>query len=163
MKRILAALCGLLGLMGLGGCERYLITDIRPGVTTRGEVQEHIGPPGIEWRNEDGTLVWEYSMQPAGTTCYQLTIDAAGIVQRVDQVLTPANMARVVPGMNETQVRRLIGKPARTHFFQLKQETAWDWLIDNSAQMERRYFNVYFDTAGVVVRTGEQTETLGNN
>lgn len=161
MKRIMAALCGLLGLMGLGGCERYLMSDIRPGVTTRGEVQEHMGSPGIEWRNEDGTLVWEYSMQPEGTTCYQLTIDAMGVVQRVEQVLTEANMARIVPGMSAEQVRRLIGKPARKQYFSLKKETAWDWFIGRNAALERRYFNVFFDPTGAVVRTGEQVELGG--
>jgi outer membrane protein assembly factor BamE (lipoprotein component of BamABCDE complex) len=162
MRRILAALCGMLGLLGLGGCERYLVEDIRPGVTTRAEVREHLGDPGIEWREADGTVVWEYSMQPAGTKCYQLTIDAGGVVRQVTQVLTEANRQRIVPGMSETQVRRLIGRPARTHYYELKRETAWDWLIDNSAQMERTYFNVYFDPAGTVVRTGQQVEMLGN-
>jgi len=161
MRRILAALCGLLGLVGLGGCERYLMSDIRPGVTTRAEVQEHMGAPGIEWRNEDGTVVWEYSMQPEGTTCYQLTIDSAGIVQRVEQVLTEANMARIEPGMSGEQVRRLIGKPARKQSFSLKKETAWDWFLGATVGHERRYFNVFFDDAGRVVRTGEQMEIGG--
>ncbi len=161
MKRILMALLGLLGLVGLGGCERYLMEDIRPGVTSRGEVQEHMGPPGIEWRNDDGTVVWEYSMQPSGITCYHLTIDANGIVQQVEQVLTDARMASITPGMTQTQVRRLIGKPARKTHFPNKRETVWDWLLDDRMPSQSIYFNVFFDDNGQVTRTGRETVQLG--
>ena len=114
------------------------------------------------WRNGDGTVTWEYSMQPAGTTCYLITLDANNVVQAVDQVLTEAQFARITPGLDQTQVRRLIGKPAKTTFHALKQETVHDWLIDNSDRLALVYFNVYFDQQGRVVRTGRYTERLGN-
>lgn len=157
MKRWLAAVFSLFGLLGLGGCEPYLTSGIEPGVTRAAEVREHLGAPGIEWRNPDGSVIWEYSMQPAGTRCYHLHIDQDGVVRAVDQVLTAQNMARIVAGMDETQVRRLIGKPAKTHVFALKQETVWDWHLGEDATRGKRYFNVYFDTAGRVTRTGHET------
>jgi len=58
-------------------------------------------------------------------------------------------------------VRRLLGKPAKTQFFQLKNETVWDWLIDNSNGAEPVYFNVYFNPQGQVVRTGRDIEYKG--
>ena len=162
MKRIRTLLCGVLALFGLAACEEFAIKDLRPGVSTGFEVRDRLGPPGIEWRNGDGTVTWEYSMQPAGVTCYLITIDANNVVQAVDQVLTEAQFARITPGLDETQVRRLIGKPAKTTFHALKQETVHDWLIDNSDRLALVYFNVYFDQQGRVVRTGRYTERLGN-
>jgi len=161
MKRLIAAFCGLLGLFGLGGCERYLMEDIRPGVTHRSEVQEHMGPPGIEWRNDDGSVVWEYSMQPAGVTCYHLTIDSGGVIQKVEQVFTEARRASIQPGMTQQQVRHLIGKPARQFAFPNKGEVVWDWLVDDRMPAESKFFNVFFDQAGVVTRTGYQVEQRG--
>ena len=161
MKRWVAAFCGLLGLFGLGGCERYLMEDIRPGVTHQSEVQEHMGPPGIEWRNDDGSVVWEYSMQPAGVTCYHLTIDSGGVIQKVEQVFTEARRASIQPGMTEQQVRHLIGKPARQFAFPNKGEVVWDWLVDDRMPAESKFFNVFFDQAGVVTRTGYQVEQRG--
>ncbi|QID19298.1 outer membrane protein assembly factor BamE [Nitrogeniibacter mangrovi] len=161
MKRILAAMLGLLGLVGLGGCERYLMEDIRPGVTTRAELKSHLGDPGIEWRNADGTVVWEYSMQPSGITCYHVTLDRAGVVKRVEQVLTEARMAQISAGMTEDQVRRLIGKPAKRTSFPNKGETVWDWLIDDRMPSESIYFNVHFDGNGRVTQTGRETVQRG--
>jgi len=161
VKRLIATVCGLLGLLGLGGCERYLIEDIRPGVTHRSEVQEHMGPPGIEWRNDDGTVIWEYSMQPAGVTCYHLTIDAQGVIQQVEQVFTEARRAQIRPGMSQQQVRRLIGKPARQFAYPNKGEEVWDWLVDDRMPSESKFFNVFFDASGAVTRTGYESEQRG--
>ena len=55
----------------------------------------------------------------------------------------------------------MLGKPAKTQFFQLKNETVWDWLIDNSNGAEPVYFNVYFNPQGQVVRTGRDIEYKG--
>ena len=161
MKKLLSWLCGLLSLIGLSACDQFVIEDLKPGVSTGFEVREKLGPPGIEWRNTDGTLTWEYSMQPMGTTCYLITVDGANIVQKVEQVLTAAQFARIQPGFDQDQVRRLIGKPAKTQYYELKRETVWDWLIDNSNATEPVYFNVYFDTQGKVLRTGRFTEIRG--
>lgn len=161
MKRLFAALCGVVALFGLGGCERYLIEDIRPGVTHRSEVQEHMGPPGIEWRNGDGTVIWEYSMQPSGVTCYHLTIDSSGVVQAVEQVFTEARRASIQPGMSREQVRRLIGKPAREQAFPNKGQVVWDWLLDDRMPGQTTYFNVFFDPSGKVIKTGEELEQRG--
>ncbi|MCB1959180.1 MAG: hypothetical protein KDE68_01435 [Rhodocyclaceae bacterium] len=162
MKRILSVLCGALALFGLSACDQFVIEDLKPGVSTAFEVRDKLGPPGIEWRNPDGSVTWEYTQQPAGITCYLITIDANQIVRAVEQVLTEAQFARITPGLDESQVRRLIGKPAKTQHYALKQETAWDWLIDNSDTLAPVYFNVYFNPQGQVVRTGRFTERLGN-
>lgn len=161
MKKLLSLLCGVLSLFGLSACDQFVIDDLKPGVSTGFEVRDKLGPPGIEWRNEDGSVTWEYTQQPQGTTCYLITVDGRNIVQKVEQVLTEAQFARIQPGLNQDQVRRLLGKPAKTQYFQLKNETVWDWLIDNSNGAEPVFFNVYFNPKGQVVRTGRDIEYKG--
>ena len=162
MKRLIAMFCGVFGLLGLSGCDQYVIEDIRPGVDTGFEVRERLGAPGIEWRNHDGTVTWEYSQQPKGTTCYLITIGTDNVVQRVEQVLTVSQFARIQPGFTQDQVRRVLGKPAKTQSFQLKNETVWDWLIDSSDGAAPVYFNVYFNPQGLVTRTGRDVEIRGH-
>lgn len=161
MKKLLSLLCGVLGLFGLSACDQFVIEDLRPGVSTAFEVRDKLGPPGIEWRNGDGTVTWEYTQQPMGTTCYLITLDGNQVVQKVEQVLTEAQFARIQPGLTQDQVRRLLGKPAKTQYFQLKNETVWDWLIDNRNAAEPVYFNVYFNPQGRVLRTGRDIEYKG--
>ena len=161
MKKLLSLLCGVLGLFGLSACDQFVIEDLRPGVSTGFEVRDKLGPPGIEWRNADGTVTWEYTQQPMGTTCYLITVDGNNVVQKVEQVLTEAQFARIQPGLTQDQVRRLLGKPAKTQYFQLKNETVWDWLIENRNAAEPVYFNVYCDPQGRVLRTGRDIEYKG--
>lgn len=158
MKRLIALICGLFGLLGLTACDQYVIEDIKPGVSTGFEVRERLGAPGIEWRNHDGSVTWEYSQQPKGITCYLITVGNDNVVREVEQVLNETQFARIQPGFTQDQVRRVLGKPAKTQFFQLKNETVWDWLIDNSNGAEPVYFNVYFDPQGSVIRTGRGVE-----
>ena len=51
------------------------------------------------------------------------TVDGAAL----RQVLTPANFAKVQPGMAMEDLRKLLGKPARRTPYPLKNETAWEW------------------------------------
>lgn len=100
-------------------------------------------------------------MQPAGVTCYHLTIDAQGVIQQVEQVFTEARRAQIRPGMSQRQVRRLIGKPARQFAYPNKGEEVWDWLVDDRMPSESKFFNVFFDASGAVTRTGYESEQRG--
>ncbi|MCB1887858.1 MAG: hypothetical protein KDH20_09650 [Rhodocyclaceae bacterium] len=152
MKSLLRVLCGLLSALGIGACDVFDIEAIRPGVTTAVEVRDRLGAPNTEWRNEDGSLTWEYSRQPEGVTCYMITIGTDRIVRTVEQVITEAHMARIQPGWTQEQVRRLLGRQRSVEQFDLKQEVVWDWNIPREFGDET-FFNVHFDRAGVVVRT----------
>jgi len=67
-------------------------------------------------------------------------------------VLKPASFAKVTPGTEKAQVRRLLGLPAKTQFFKLKNEEVWDWrYVDGQ---ESRVFSSTFDSDGKVVSTG---------
>ena len=68
------------------------------------------------------------------------------------QVLTPENFARIQPGMDMAEVRRLLGKPAKVTPFDLKNETHHDWRYleaPNTAML----FTVVTDRSLRVLRT----------
>jgi len=160
MKRFLAWLCSLLSAIGITACDYINVKELQPGVSTSAEVRERFGPPHMEWRNEDGSLTWEFSRQPQGIECYMITIGPDQILRRIDQVLNEETFAKVQAGMNGDQVRRLLGKPASSQFFQLKQETVWEWRISHGPDgtSDPVFFTVTFNNEGRVTGTGRHTQ-----
>ncbi|WP_345793881.1 outer membrane protein assembly factor BamE [Thauera sp. JM12B12] len=160
MKRLLAWICGLLSAIGITACDYINVKELQPGVSTAQEVRERFGPPHMEWRNEDGSLTWEFSRQPQGIECFMITIGPDQILRQIDQVLNEETFARVQHGMNGDQVRRLLGKPASSQFFQLKQETVWEWRISHGPDgtSDAVFFTVSFNNEGRVTGTGRYTQ-----
>ena len=76
------------------------------------------------------------------------------------QVLKPANFAKVEPGWDKAQVRRLLGPPAKTQRYELKQEEVWDWRFADNA--ENKQFSVTFDTSGRVTATATTVDPKEN-
>ncbi|MDX9718467.1 outer membrane protein assembly factor BamE domain-containing protein [Thauera sp. WH-2] len=159
MKRFIAWLCGLLSAIGITACDYINMRELQPGVSTAAEVRERFGPPHMEWRNEDGSLTWEFSRQPEGIECFMITIGSDQILRSIDQVLNEQTFARVEKGMDPDQVRRLLGKPASSQFFAVKQETVWDWKYSHgfAGTNEPEYFTVSFNVDGRVTGTGRYT------
>lgn len=158
MRRVLGLFAGLLALLTLQACDPIAMHELKPGISSVIEVRDRLGPPGQEWRNEDGSSVLEYSRQPEGTECFMLTIGSDGILRSIDQVLVETNFARIRAGMSGDEVRRILGKPAARHTYELKRETLWEWHIGQDNPMaEPLYFNVTFDADGKVSSTGRHT------
>lgn len=157
-RHFLTLFAGLFAALLLQACDQIAMYELKPGVSTVMEVRDRLGPPGQEWRNDDGSTVLEYSHQPAGTECFMLTIGSDGILRVIDQVLVDANFARIRPGMSGDEVRRILGKPAARHTYALKKETMWEWRIGQDNPLaEPLYFNVTFDDSGRVTSTGRHT------
>jgi len=141
----------------LPGCDSFVLQDIKPGVTTAVEVRAKMGNPGFEFRNDDGSVTWEFTRQPSGVHCYMITFGTDQIVQKVDQVLNEANFARVQPGMTRDQIRRLLGQPARVETFANLREEVWEWRVEGIPHNEETYFNVFYDTSsGLVKKAGKR-------
>lgn len=154
MKRMLSALFGLFGLIGLSGCDPFVFDKIKPGITTDVEVRHLLGEPGMVWRNEDGSLTWEYSGQPAGTQCHMITLGPDRIVRSVEQVLNEKHFDRIKAGMTLDEVRRVLGKHANTQFFALSQDRVYNWNVDGGPSItDPVFFTVHTDTDGRVTRT----------
>ena len=152
LKKTVSGLLAGLAAVLLPACDAINLRELKPGVSTAYEVRDRMGSPESEWRESDGSLVWEYPRTPEGMVNYMLVIGPDQVLREIRQVLTDENFARVTPGMTREEVRRLLGKPAHQLHFPLKEEWVWDWKIKSEPSMDW-FFNVHFDEAGRVVRT----------
>ena len=131
----------LLGLALLTGCDAQRISELQSGQSTEADVRDRFGVPENTWPEPGGGHTLEYNRQPAGTENFA-----------VRQVLTQDNFARVQPGMGMDEVRRLLGKPAKTTRFDLTGETHVDWRFMQDANT-RKVFTVVTKGDGKVLRT----------
>jgi len=158
----ISAALAAIGAALLPACDAVNLPEIKPGITTAAEVRSRMGNPAYEFGNDDGSVTWEYNRQPNGTTCYMITIGSDQIVRVMEQVLTPANLARIRAGMSHDEVRRLIGGPGSKVVFENLGEAIWEWRIAGVTPMEETYFMVHFDLAsGNVKKTSQRVATKG--
>jgi hypothetical protein len=149
MRRWLIALAAA---VCLGACDR--VDKLEEGVSTETHVRAQFGEPATVVIAPDGTRTLEYPRQPEGWTNYRIQIGPDGKMSSLRQLLNPDNFARVKPGMNREQVRQLLGRPAQTMPYALKQEEVWDWRFKQGAGGElSKLFSVTFDAKGLVVST----------
>ncbi len=119
---------GLLAfVMGLVGCDQQRIVELEEGVATEADVRAKFGEPEKVWDGEGGVRVFEYNRQPTGHRNYMISIGQDGKMASLRQVLTPANFAKVQPGMMMEEVRKMLGKPMRVVPYELKKETYYNW------------------------------------
>lgn len=161
MRKLLTLILGALAVLGLAGCDAVTMKDLKPGVSTGYDVRDKLGKPGIEWRNDDGSVTWEYTRQPEGTECFMATIGPDNVLKSLENVLTPQNFARVQPGWTRDQVRRLLGKPRSVQKFALKKEEVWDWRLPAEFSADV-FFNIHFDEDGKVTGTSRSSVSRGN-
>lgn len=137
----------------LAGCGTLGVGGLAPGVATETEVRAKLGPPGMSWAEPGGGKLLEYSGQPSGTFCHMILIGADGKVREIRQAFTEENFRRVVPGLAQDEVRRLLGRPEETLRFHLKpDEEVWTWRIDETTE-KIEYFNAYFGRDGRLLRS----------
>ena len=154
-KRFLAGLLSIAASV-LPGCDAISMNEFKPGISTAAEVQQKMGAPSAEYANADGSVTWEYNRQPQGVHTHMLTFGPDKVLQRIEQVLSEAYFAQVSNGLDKAQVMRLLGKPARTTVFSMKNEEVWDWRIEEINPQGEWYFHVHFDVnSGQVVRTSK--------
>jgi outer membrane protein assembly factor BamE (lipoprotein component of BamABCDE complex) len=145
------ALPGLLALL-LAGCDPQAIRELEEGLSTEADVVQRFGQPEHVWQEPGGARTFEYNRQPEGLRNYMITIGPDGIMSALRQVLTPENFARVQAGMDASEVRRLLGQPARQVPYALQEETVWTWkFLEPPSQT--RAFNVVFGPDRRVRRT----------
>ena len=152
-SRVTAALAAAaISALALVGCDEQKIKELEEGLSTEADVRTQFGEPERVWREEDGSRTFEYNRQPAGAKNYMITIGTDGKMSALRQVLAPHVFAKIVPGMDENEVRRMLGKPAKMMTFKLKQETDWDWNYIDPPNREMQ-FTVTFGPDGRVLRT----------
>ena len=141
----------LIAMVVIAACDNRRIAELEEGVATEADVRARFGTPEAVYDEPGGARTFEYPRQPEGQRNYMITIGADGKMSALRQVLRPDVFAKIEPGMDGAQVRRLLGRPAKTQRFALKNEVVWDWrFIDGP---ESKVFSVSFDTAGRVTST----------
>jgi SmpA / OmlA family len=121
------------------GCDSQKIAELEEGVATEADVRQRFGEPEAVPR------------LPAGQRNYMITIGPDGKMSALRQVLTPVNFAKVQPGLTKAEVRRLLGRPAKTQVYALTPNEDWDWPFLDGTQS--KVFTASFDPAGRVVAT----------
>lgn len=145
-------------LLALIGCDQQKIARLEEGVATEGDVRKQFGEPQATYNEADGAKTFEYSRQPEGQVAWMITIGVDGKMSALRQVLKPTEFAKVMPGLDKAQVRRLLGKPAKTAKYDLKpDEEHWDWRwLDGQLP---KLFSVTFDRDGKVAGTAIADDT----
>ena len=133
----------------LAACDPQRISELEEGVATEADVRARFGEPAAVYGEESGARTLEYPRQPAGQVNYMITIGVDGKMSALRQVLKPATFAKVLPGLDKAQVRRLLGQPAKTQSYALKQEEVWDWRFADG--QENKLFSATFDLNGKVL------------
>lgn len=134
----------------VSGCDSRKISELEEGVATEADVRARFGEPAAVYPEDNGARTFEYPRQPEGQVNYMITIGTDGKMSSLRQVLKEASFAKVVPGMDKAQLRRLLGRPATTQAYPLKQEEVWDWRFRHENN-ESRLFSVTLDKNGIVV------------
>ena len=156
LKAMLMA-TGLGALLALIGCDQQRISKLEEGVATEADVRREFGEPAAVYSEADGARTLEFPRQPQGQVNYMITIGADGKMSALRQVLKPAEFAKVVAGMDKTEVRRALGKPAKTVRFDLKpDEEHWEWRWLDGPQA--KLFNVTFDRDGKVMAAASRDD-----
>jgi outer membrane protein assembly factor BamE (lipoprotein component of BamABCDE complex) len=140
----------------LTACDPARIEKLEEGVATEADVRKQFGEPFAVSTQGDGSRVLEYPRQPEGWTNYLITIGPDGKMSALRQLLTPANFAKVTPGMDKLAVMALLGKTAKTQFYALKGEEVWDWRFKDGTTS--KLFSVTFDGQGRVLTTGTRDD-----
>ena len=138
-------------------CDAKRIEKLEEGVATEADVRRQFGDPVTITEKADGSKIMEYPRQPEGSSNYLITIGADGKMSALRQLLSPANFAKVQPGLSRDEVRKLLGKPAKTQRFALKpDEEIWDWRFIESGVP--KVFSVTFGGDAKVL-----SSTVGND
>ena len=108
---VMASLLG--SLLALVGCDPQKIAKLEEGVATEADVRKEFGEPHATYSEADGAKTFEYSRQPEGQVAYMITIGTDGKMSALRQVLKSSEFAKIKPGQDKGEVRRLLGKPGR--------------------------------------------------
>lgn len=155
--RWVAGLSAVVASLTLAACDPQRIEKLEEGVATEADVRAQFGEPAATYRDDDGSVTLEFPRQPEGHRNYMITLGADGKMSALRQVLKPEEFAKLRPGLDKLQVRRLLGRPASTQPLPLKQQEVWEWRY-LSASNEALLFFVNFDADGRVLDTGSRRD-----
>jgi hypothetical protein len=131
-------------------------SGLRPGTSTRADVISQLGVPAQRWQEADGGEVLAFPRGPMGVHTWMATVDAAGRLQALENVLDMKHFALIQPGLSQAQVLRILGpaQPQWTMYFKARDELVWEWRYCDDFNEPAR-FDVLFDGASGKVRSAQ--------
>lgn len=149
-RRGAGALAGSLALL-LGACALFVDPGrVAPG-TPAADVVQQLGRPSGHYPAIDGAAErLQYSFQPAGQQVYNVDLDAAGRVARVEQALSEALFGQRIrtDAWTRDDVLREYGPPARTMGVHNFDGSIWVWRYIDGVTWRLLFIDI--DRAGVV-------------
>jgi hypothetical protein len=145
-------------LMALAGCDRVATGELRAGQSTVADMKFQMGEPS-EVRRDGDREIWVYPLGPEGVKTYFMTVGASGVLEKIDQVLTEANFARVQNGMTHNDVVAILGRHGKEQRYAMSYNEitrSWKFNKDNADL----FFQVTYDGSGRVKATGFEDPAL---
>jgi hypothetical protein len=138
-------------LLAAAGCASFDGYSLKPGQATSADVERVMGTPA-QTRKVGGETLLYYPRQPYGDATFVARIGQDGRLIGIEQRLTDANVAKIVPNVTTgEQVRDLLGPPWETSHYAATNRTVWTWHMnefgDSSLPME---LDVQMSPDGVV-------------
>ena len=145
MKRILALACGALA----AGCASFNGGNLVPGSSTAAQAEALMGPPAQQVSLPNGDTAIFFSRLPNGRAVYVVTVGPDRVMKSIEQRLTRANVAKLIPGTwTKKEVRELFGPPGDSVRYARLQREVWSYKFFGDSQ--RRIIYVQFSDDGVV-------------
>ena len=116
-------------LLAAAGCASFDGYGLKPGQATRAEVERELGTPA-QTRTVGGETLLYYPRQPFGDKVFVARIGQDGRLVGIEQRLTDANVAKIVPNVTTgEQVRDLLGPPYETSKYARNDRIVWTWYM----------------------------------
>ena len=140
------------------GCDRVATGELQAGQSSIADLKLKMGEPASVNRDGDKEI-WEYPLGPEGVRTYMMTINAQGVIEKIDQVLVDANFKRIQLGMTITEVRRILGRNSKEQRYGMT-PTELTHKYKFNANNEDQYFDVTYGADGRVKAVGYDTFSL---
>ncbi len=151
LAAVTALVCaGVAGCAGLGiNWPYYGPGPLKVG-DTEAAVVARLGSPHERVARADGQRL-VFVRGPMGKHTWMVELGADGRVQSLEQVLEPARFAKVQPGMNQAQLRELLGPPAERRRLAMEGRSLEAWRFQT---YECAWFAVTLSQVGRVLDAG---------
>jgi hypothetical protein len=145
----------------LAGCAAvagYSGRGLIPGQAQEADVRASMGEPALTYQPPEGGRVLLYPRGPQGYHTFRVTLDAAGRLVSIENVLTPRGFARVLPGNDQEIVRRTLGPPREITTYARRNEEVWEWRFCDDFSESARFYVIFDQPTGLVKSSGQLTE-----
>lgn len=118
----------------LPGCASYDGRGLVPGTATAADVETLMGQPAERLAKADGGSVLYYPRGPAGRDSYAVLLGSDGRLQAIEQRLTDANLAKIMPGSTTArQVRELLGPQPTSSYLTRQARDVWEYKMGDGS------------------------------